>query len=282
MAASVLFDEPGPRARVRHRVYSVVFLVLFAAVGWWVVNRLVDSGVLNREVFEDLSQENIIRAFRMGVVATLKAAALGILGALVLGVLLAAARLSDHGWVRWPARALIELFRAIPLLLLIIFLSFFLVGKVDEDIQPLAALVIGLTIYNGTVLAEVFRAGIGAVPKGQSEAAYGIGLRKSQVMSLVLMPQAVRFMLPAIISQCVIVLKDTSLGYVVVYMELLRQSRLIADFVDNQLVTYSVAAAIYIVLNSILGLIATWLERRASRSGARRAVAATEAALPMT
>jgi glutamate transport system permease protein len=282
MAASVLFDEPGPRTRVRHRVYSVIFLLLLAVVVWWVVRRLVDSGVLNREVFEELSQENIIRAFRSWVAATLKAAALGISGALVLGVLLAAARLSDHTWARWPARAFIELFRAIPLLLLIIFLDIFLVGKIDNGIRPLAALAIGLTIYNGTVLAEVFRAGIGAVPRGQSEAAYAIGLRKTQVMSLILMPQAVRVMLPAIISQCVIVLKDSSLGFVVVYMELLRQSKLIADFVDNQLVTYSVAAAIYIVLNSTLGLMATWLERRASRTGSRRAVEATEAVVPMT
>lgn len=282
MAASVLFDVPGPRTRTRHRIYSVVFLVLFAAALWWLVSGLVDSGVLNREVFEELSEENIRRAFRDGVIATLKAAALGISGALVLGVLLAAARLSDHAWVRWPARSFIELFRAIPLLLLIIFIDIFLVGKIDGDIRPLTALVLGLTIYNGTVLAEVFRAGIGAVPKGQSEAAYAIGLRKTQVMSLILMPQAVKFMLPAIISQCVIVLKDSSLGFVVVYMELLRQSKLIADFVGNHFVTYCVAAVIYIVLNSILGLLATWLERRASRSGSRRAVEATEAVVPMT
>ena len=72
-----------------------------------------------------------------------------------------------------------------------------------------------LTLYNGAVLAEVFRAGINAVPKGQSEAAYAIGMRKSQVMNIILLPQAVKIMIPAIISQCVVALKDTSLGYLI-------------------------------------------------------------------
>jgi glutamate transport system permease protein len=129
------------------------------------------------------------------------------------------------------------------------------------------------------VLAEVFRAGISAVPRGQSEAAYGIGMRKTQVMSIVLMPQAVRYMLPAIISQCVVALKDTSLGFVVVYMELLRQGKSIAEFVNNNLITYLLIAVIYITMNSLVSALAVWLERRMSRSGssAAESVAATEA-----
>jgi glutamate transport system permease protein len=116
------------------------------------------------------------------------------------------------------------------------------------------------------VLAEVFRAGINAVQKGQSEAAYAIGLRKGQVMRLILMPQAVRFMLPAIISQCVIVLKDTSLGFVIVYPELVRHGRTVAQFVDNgTILVYSTIAATFIVINYGLSKLAQYAERRLSR-----------------
>jgi glutamate transport system permease protein len=122
-------------------------------------------------------------------------------------------------------------------------------------------------LYNGAVLAEVFRAGINAVPKGQSEAAYALGMRKTQVMTMILTPQAVRFMLPAIISQCVVVLKDTSLGFLAAYSELLREAKGIALFLHNNLMPYLLVAVIYIALNSIVSAVATLLERRLARRG---------------
>lgn len=285
MAASVLFDEPGPHTRRRHRLYSVVFLAVLVVIVGWVLLRLKDADQLDPAIAGELFQSNNMRALRDGVVATLKAAAIAVVLAVILGALLAVARLSDRAWVRAPARLFVEFFRAVPLLLLIVFFGVFFTTQLpigNTETRGLIALVTGLTLYNGSVLAEVFRAGINAVPKGQAEAAYAVGLRKSQVMKIVLMPQAVRFMLPAIISQCVIVLKDTSLGFVVVYPETLRQAKLIAEFIDNQLWTYAFAALIYIALNSLLGLLATWLEKRASASGDSSAVKATESALPMT
>jgi glutamate transport system permease protein len=283
MSASVLFDAPGPRTRARHRLYSVVVAVVLAAILVWLVVKLNAAGQLEPEIFEDLSQDNVLRAIGDGILATLKAAALGIVFAVVFGFLLAVARLSDHAVIRWPARAVIEFFRAVPLVLLIIF-SFALLGGrgIDTETRGLLALVSSLTLYNGAVLAEVFRAGIQAVPKGQREAAFALGLRKTQVMTIILTPQAVRFMLPAIISQCVVVLKDTSLGFIVVYPELLRQAKLIAEFVNNNLMTYLLVAVIYILMNSAVSKIATVLERRLARRGrsTARAVEATEAALP--
>jgi glutamate transport system permease protein len=283
MSASVLFDAPGPRTRARHRIYSIAFAIVMLAFLVWLFVKLKAAGQFEPEIFEDLSQENVWRAIGEGVVATLKAAALGIVFAVVLGFLLAVCRLSDHAVVRWPARLVIEFFRAVPLLLLIIFI-FALLGSrgLDTDTRGLLALVAGLTLYNGAVLAEVFRAGVLAVPKGQSEAAYAIGMRKTQVMTIILTPQAVRFMLPAIISQCVVVLKDTSLGFVVVYPELVRQAKSIAEFISNNLMTYLLVAVIYILMNSAVSKIATVLERRLARRGrgTARAVEATEAALP--
>ena len=282
MHATVLFDEPGPKTRARHRLYSVLFLVVLAALVSWIIYKLNAAGQFNPEIYSDLSQQNVWTAIGQGVVNTVKAAVLSIVLAVLFGAVFAVARLSEHRPVAWVATVVVEFFRAVPLLLMIIALFAFLSIKgVDSEVASLTALVTGLMLYNGAVLAEVFRAGINAVPRGQSEAAYAIGLRKSQVMQVILMPQAVRFMLPAIISQCVVALKDTSLGYVVIYMELLRQGKSIAEFVNNNLITYLLIAVIYITMNFAVSLLATWLERRMSERGrgAASAVEATEAAV---
>jgi glutamate transport system permease protein len=215
----------------------------------------------------------------------LKAAAISIVTALVLGMALAVGRLSERRWIRLPATAFVEFFRAVPLVLLILFLFGIYSTRFDWEIErtALTSLVTGLTLYNGAVLCEVFRAGINAVPKGQREAAYAIGMRKHQVMNIVLVPQGVRYMLPAIISQCVVVLKDTSLGFIVAYPELLRNAKGIATYVGSQLVTYVVVALIYIAMNSVLSMTAYWLERRLSQRGrgSAAAVAEVEDVLPV-
>jgi len=287
MAASVLFDEPGPRARSRFRIYNVVFGALVAAAVAYAIYKLNDAGQFESRIYERLSEsDSTIRAIRRGLTATLQAAAMAIATSLALGAILAVARLSDHRWVRIPATAFVEFFRAVPLVLLIVFLfGLVTVQYPDWDLQrkALTALVTGLTLYNGSVLCEVFRAGVNAVSKGQREAAYAIGMRKTQVMTVVLAPQAVRFMLPAIISQCVVVLKDTSLGYIVAYPELLRQAKSIATYVGSSLVTFAVIALVYVAMNSILSALAYWLERRLSMRGrgVAKAVEAVEEVLPV-
>jgi len=267
MSMNVLFDAPGPKARRRHLAYSVVTAVLLVAGLAWVIWKLDDAGQFESRIFERLFADNIFNALAEGLRATLIAAAISIVTSLVFGFVLAVARLSDHAFIRWPATVIVELFRAIPLLLMIVVL-FFYTGTLGMERQSgaLLALVSGLTLYNGSVLCEVFRAGINAVPKGQSEAAYAIGMRKTQVMTSILTPQAVRFMLPTIISQCVVVLKDSSLGFLITYAELLRQGKSIATYVGSSLMTYLLVALIYIVLNSLLSLTAVWTEARLSRS----------------
>ena len=123
-------------------------------------------------------------------------------------------------------------------------------------------MVIALTLYNGSVLAEVFRAGILAVPRGQSEAAYAIGMRKTQVMTQILLPQAVKIMLPAIISQCVVALKDTSLGYAITAPGLTFVGKQIYTDFQNQMQTVIVIASIYVSVNLVLTWIATWVQRK--------------------
>ena len=286
MAASVLFDEPGPKARARFRTYNVVFGVVLVAALAYVVYKFNQADQFESRIYERLSESGSITALTDGVVATLKAAVIAIVTAFVLGAFLAVARLSDHRWFRIPATAFVEFFRAVPLVLLIIFIFGLVTVQFPDwelETKSLTALVAGLTLYNGSVLCEVFRAGVNVVPKGQREAAYAIGMRKTQVMKVVLAPQAVRFMLPAIISQCVVVLKDTSLGYIVAYPELLRQAKTLATYVGSSLITYLVVALIYIAMNSILSMTAYWLERRLSSRGrsTARAVEQVEDVLPV-
>jgi glutamate transport system permease protein len=148
----------------------------------------------------------------------------------------------------------------VPLLLLIIFI-FYSFG-IGEGFGSYWSVVFGLALYNGAVLAEVFRAGVLAVPRGQAEAAYAIGMRKTQVMTFVLLPQAVKIMLPAIISQCVVALKDTSLGYAILAPGLTRVGKSIYGEFFNHVPTVIVVAALYILANLVLTAIATWAQRR--------------------
>jgi glutamate transport system permease protein len=272
--SSVLFDTPGPKARARHRVYTVVFVLISLAILFWVVQKFREEEVLTSEVFNQTFQDNNVEFMIEGLIGTLKAAGLAILTSLVFGAIFAVGRLSDHRSIRTPSVVVIEIFRAIPLVLMIIIIWSAYAGTIGL----LWSVVAGLTLYNGSVLAEVFRAGILAVPRGQSEAAYALGMRKSQVMAGILFPQAVRFMLPAIISQCVVILKDTSLGYVIVYAELVRNSRQIALFVDNgTVVVYGTAAIIFIIINFSLSKLAEYLERRLARRGQGKEAKAVEA-----
>ena len=170
-------------------------------------------------------------------------------------------KLSDRAWLRWPCWAVVEFFRVVPVLLLMI-LVFFSYGVDRGSSGAYWSVVIALTLYNGAVLAEVFRAGILAVPTGQSEAAYAIGMRKGQVMNLVLLPQAVKIMLPAIISQMVVALKDTSLGYAVAAPGLTAIGDQIYGAFHNQVPTAIVLAALYILVNLLLTWLATLAQKR--------------------
>ncbi|PRY02655.1 amino acid ABC transporter permease [Allonocardiopsis opalescens] len=278
--ASVLFDAPGPKARARYTVYSVITIAALIALLAWVVIQFDRRGdQWAAEKWTPFLQPETWTAFILpGMANTLGAAAVATVFALVFGVIFGIGRLSDHAWVRVPAGMVVEFFRAIPLLMLIFFtmaiggplgqaLTFVFAVPFRIVVDPFTAVVIGLTLYNGSVLAEIFRAGINAVPKGQSEAAYSLGMRKSQVMRLVLLPQAVTTMMPAIIMQLVVLLKDSALGYIVAFPEMLRAFTLIATGEQNVIPAAMVCAVIYIAINLSLTRLAIWLERRNARRG---------------
>ncbi|MEV7024565.1 amino acid ABC transporter permease [Kitasatospora sp. NPDC093558] len=272
--ASVLYDAPGPKARARYRLFSVLSLLAIAGLLGYAVMMLADNGQFDAGLWDVFQYNTIQQRIVDGLVSTLEAFGLAALFSLTLGSLLAAGRLSDHKPVRWVCTAIVQFFRAMPLLILIVALYYAFFAK-----EPMWALVLGLTLYNGAVQAEIIRSGVNAVPRGQAEAAYALGMRKTQVMAGILVPQAVRSMLPTMIGQLVVTLKDTSLGFIITYHELLFVGKSIASQPINAagfpyIPVVLVIGPIYVAMCLLLTALARWIEARGRRGANRRTSAA--------
>ncbi|REK92094.1 amino acid ABC transporter permease [Streptomyces inhibens] len=260
---TALYDIPGPRTRQRHRLYGLGSTVAILALAAWIIYLLFDTGQFTAAKWTPFTYKGIQELLLTGLGNTLRAFGFAAVLSLALGGALAIGRLSEHRPVRWVSTLIVEFFRAMPVLVMIFFIY------VALQVAPLPALVAGLTLYNGSVLAEVFRSGINSVDPGQREAAYALGMNKTQVMTHVLAPQAIRAMLPAIISQLVVTLKDTSLGYLITYEEFLHAGKLIASNLDYDLPFIPVVmiiSPIYIGMCMLLSWLATWVSRRQKRN----------------
>ena len=279
-ATAVLFDAPGPRARRRQRIAGIIGgLVVLAFIGWFVYRMAVTKQFASEKwsIFVD---PVALQSLANALINTLLAAVLAIIGSLIFGAVFGALRVSSLAPVRWFATLIVEFFRAVPLVLLILFVFLGFADTLQSISNnlgittvmdnaglgrsqgALASLVIGLILYNGSVLAEIFRAGINSVPTGQREAALAMGLTRGQTLRIVQAPQAIRMMLPAIVSQSVVTLKDTSLGLIVGYGELVRQGQLLAAGYHNYLPMAIVIGTVYILMNYSLSRFAVYLSRR--------------------
>lgn len=257
----VLFDEPGPRGRRLNRILSAASVLVILGLIAFIVWKFGDANQLTAAKWSPFTFTVIQVALLKGLWATLKVAIVASILALVVGVTFALLRLAPQKWVSLPSLVVLEFFRGLPVLLLI-FATFLLFGNVLGAFWPV---VIGLTLYNGMVIAEIVRAGIIAVPRGQREAAQAIGLTGWQTMRIILMPQAFRAMMPTLIAQVVVLLKDSALGYMVTYQDLLNQVNLIGRQYNNLLPTFIVGATIYIAVNMLVAGFARWLEKRLQR-----------------
>ncbi|MFE2285411.1 amino acid ABC transporter permease [Streptomyces sp. NPDC059443] len=269
LESTALYDLPGPSARRRHFFYGIASTAVILGLLGWLLYLLFDTDQFTAAKWTPFEYKGIQELLLKGLWNTLKAFAYASVLSVVLGAVLATGRLSVHRPVRWLSTLCVEFFRAMPVLVMIFFIF------VALKVQPLPALVAGLTLYNGSVLAEVFRTGINSVEQGQREAAYALGMRKTQVMTYVLAPQGVRAMLPTIISQLVVALKDTSLGYLITYEEFLHAGKLIASNLDYDLPFIPVVmiiSPIYIGMCMLLSWFATWVARRERRSPKTKAV----------
>ncbi|MCV7278576.1 amino acid ABC transporter permease [Mycolicibacterium flavescens] len=268
-SASVLFDAPGPRARIRNWVVSGVVLVLTVVIFGVVLVQMAAKDQLTAEKWQPFLTADLWKTYVLpGLQGTLTAAAISIVLALILGFVLGVGRLSTHAPIRWVSAVIVEFFRAVPVLIMMLF-AFALFALYDvfpSKHLALAAVVTGLTLYNGAVIAEIVRAGVHALPRGQSEASFAVGMTWGQTMRSILLPQAVTSMLPVLISQLVVVLKDSAIGYIITFLELVRQGVQMGTAYSNLLPALIVVAILIISINFALSLVATMVEARMRRS----------------
>ncbi|NKY06812.1 amino acid ABC transporter permease, partial [Cellulomonas hominis] len=276
---SVLYDEPGPVARRRERIGSVfggLLIVVLLALAFRYADQRGLFGADRWDVLYDPPKNQTAEAVWTSMVvkglgATLRAAVVAAPLALLLGLLLAVWRTTRVRWLRAPATVVIELFRGLPVLLMMLF------ALLGFGWDAFAAVVFGLVVYNMAIIAEILRAGLASLPRGQAEAAYAIGLSRTQTLLLVLLPQAVRTMLPSLIAQLVVLLKDSSLGFIVGYPELLKAMQNNAQYFGNKyyVALFLMGAGIYLVVNISLTRLAVWLQGRSTRTSGRAARDAT-------
>ncbi|MDI5972364.1 amino acid ABC transporter permease [Streptomyces sp. SL13] len=260
----VLFDAPGPRARRRIAVATVVSVLVMAGV---VVLGLVQfgrNGQLVAAKWTYFTQAPILRFLLSGIGTTGEVAAVCAVLALPLGAVLALGRMSDSRVLKAVCVVFIEFFRSVPLLM-VIYIFLLAVPKSGYTFPVFWQLVIPIVLCSGAVLAEVFRAGVMALDSGQSEAAYALGMKRRQVMWIVVFPQAIRLVVPTLVSQLVSLLKDSTLGYAVSVAELLNQAKDLSSYTHYFIQSYTVVAVVYILVNAAISQFAHALERRARR-----------------
>jgi glutamate transport system permease protein len=267
---TVLFDAPGPRARRRYAVLTgfgiLLALVTLGAVLW----KLNAQGQLTGDLWKPLIDPEVWTSYVIpGLINTLKAAIVSIIAAMVFGIVFGLGRLSHNGAVRWFCGIIVEFFRAVPVLLMMYFLfQLFAFNNVFvASLNSFMAVVIALTLYNGSVIAELVRSGVHGLPSGQGEAGLSIGLTPGQTLRSIQLPQALTAMLPALVSQVVVILKDSALGTAITYPELLQSMRDMGTAYATVLPAYLLAAVIFIGLNFGLTMLAGRVERRLNRRG---------------
>lgn len=262
--SAVLTEQLGPRGRRRVRIATWVSGALIVALIAWAFLRFLTRGEFAPELYEQfIDFETEWPQFLIaGLGYTIRAALVAMVFATAIGFVMALGRLANSTVVRWLARIYVEAFRAVPLLLFIIFAFLGLQRAFDVNwITPFWGLIIGLTAYNSAVLAEIFRAGILSLDRGQFEAASVIGLTYWQSMRIVILPQAIRRMTPAIVAQLATLTKDTSLGFVVGYQEIMRRAQVLGQGSPNNLLqAYVVVGIIYFIVIFGLSRVARRLE----------------------
>lgn len=261
-STSVLFDVPGPKARARTKIFNLVALVLLAAGLAYVLVVMNRQGQLEADKWTSLFSGNLWANYILPALGkTLAAALLSVITSVLFGLFFGLARLSPNKLIRGFGTVVVEFFRAVPVLMMMIFFWLFL-GKLNilaPSQLPFVAVVLGLTLYNGSVIAELLRSGVHQLPKGQGEAGLAIGMTPWKVLTLILVPQALTAMMPSLLSQFVVILKDTALGYIISYPELLAAARRFGSGEGNILQMLLLAALIFVVINFALTLLAEWL-----------------------
>ncbi|GAA4423644.1 amino acid ABC transporter permease [Georgenia halophila] len=277
--SSVLFDAPGPRTRRRIRLVNLAGALVLLAVLTWVVWGLARQGQFEPAKWTPFVGSSMWNHYLLvGLANTVRAAAIAIVTSLAFGIVFGLGRLAHLAPIRWVCTVIVEFFRAIPVLIMMIFfLSLFSAfDAVPSGDAPLVAVVVALTLYNGSVIAELVRSGVHNLPAGQREAAMAIGLTAGRSRRIIELPQALIAMMPSLVSQLVVILKDTALGSIITYPELLRSAERAATNWSNFIPAMIVTAAVFIVINYSLTRVAALVNRRLDRRTATSPEAGAE------
>jgi glutamate transport system permease protein len=232
------------------------------------------TGALPARRWEPFLQVSTWTFLGQGLVVTLLVGGIALVASLAISVPLGMARTELRGPLGWLVTAWIELVRATPILAILVIV--FLGGpRLGLRLEALQAATIGLIVYNSAVLAEIVRAGIASIPKGEVEAARSLGLGYTSTMRFVVLPQAVARMIPAIVSQLITLMKDTSLAFILGAQELVGYGRSLFNFYGNSVETYVVIAVIFFLICYPLSRLSRRLEAR--EPAAERVVVTGEA-----
>ncbi len=256
-----LYEPPGPKTRKKMLVGTVVTLAAVLALAAWIVYRFWVTGQLSARYWELFSWRTTWIYLGRGLLGTFEVALTSAAIAIVLGLALMLGRTGRFAWLRVVCAAITNFFRGVPSLLFIYFF-FFTMPSVGISMPPFWMMVLPISFAASGVLAEVFRAGMNAVPKGQTEAGLSIGLSPWKVKTKIVMPQAIRFVIPSLISQLVVVVKDTALAYVVSYPDLMQNAQVLRTNYDAMVSTFFVVGLIYIVINYLINKASVYVSRR--------------------
>ena len=243
-----LFGAPGPQAKTVIRMASGIAAAALVLLAAGIVFRFQTAGQLEARFWEFFAWPTTWAFLARGLLGTLASAAMAAVIALALGLVLLMGRLSRMRLVRWPSIAVIEFLRGTPTLLLI-YVCFLLLPSAGIKLSTYWMLTLPIGLSTAAVVAEVYRAGVLAVPRGQTDAARSLGLTEAQVFFLVVFPQALRYIVPALVAQLVIVVKDTTFGYVVTYGELMQNAKVLIANYHTLVPVYLVVAALYCLVN---------------------------------
>ena len=273
MSGNILIEELGPKGKRRVQVGTGLALAVGVVILIWMYIQLDNNGQLEVARWTDLFESDTLEFLGKGLLATIWAAIVAGIFAIIVGFALALMNLSNSRPARMFAVAWVELFRALPLLLMI-FGVFFIDTSIargrggDAVLGVFWSLVVALVLYNSAVLSEIFRAGVRSLDSGQSEAAQSVGMSYWQTMFLVVLPQAVRRMVPAIVAQMATLTKDVSLGFVISYEEFVRRGAGTPNFPDTNVTNFQAYVAVgivYFLLVWAMARAADWAEKRQKR-----------------
>ena len=201
-----------------------------------------------------------------GLLLTFELALISLAGGLLLGIILALGRLSSKSWLHYPATVYIHFFRGLPLILVIFWLYFLSPVITGKSMNEFSAAVVSFVVFEAAYFAEIIRAGIQSIPKGQIMAARSTGLMSIDTARFVVLPQALRNMVPALVTQTVVLFQDTSLGYVIGLREFLRRVNLVDAREARSIELYLFAGLVYFTICSIGSWASQRLEKRTKRN----------------